>query len=184
MSKFKEIKTNFDGLVRIERTPIGDHRGFLERLFCVSNIKAWKNRKIFQINRTKTLQAGVIRGLHFQYPPFSECKYVTCLKGRVFDVALDLRLSSSTYGQCYKLELDSEKRNALIIPEGFAHGFQTLTTNVEMFYIHSAIYNSEYESGINAFTKDLSIQWPQVCSDISERDKVFPNLESFKGINL
>ena len=184
MNKFKEIKTNFSGLFEIERIPNGDHRGYLERLFCVNDLLAWKNRKIIQINRTKTLKRGVIRGLHFQYPPYAECKYVTCLNGRVFDVVLDLRCSSATYGQCYKLELDSEKHNALIIPEGFAHGFQTLTSNVEMLYIHSASYNPNAESGINALTEDLNFNWPLVCSNMSERDKTFPKLKNFKGIDL
>ena len=179
-----EIATKLSGLFVIEREPIRDDRGFLERLFCASELRCWGDRRISQINRTLTDNSGVIRGLHFQYSPYAEAKYVCCLTGIVFDVVLDLRKNSHTYGHFFSIELDASKHVALVIPEGCAHGFQTITDNVEMLYFHSCEYSPEHQSGINAFDESLNIPWPLGCKNISERDRSLPKLDSFKGLCL
>ncbi|MEQ8742965.1 dTDP-4-dehydrorhamnose 3,5-epimerase family protein [Parasphingorhabdus sp.] len=182
--RFITEKTPLDGVVHLTRNPIGDARGYLERLFCADDVPAWGSRPIAQINRTRTLKAGTLRGLHFQHPPNAECKYITCLSGRVYDVALDLRFGSKTYGQWYAVELVAEAHNALIIPEGFAHGFQTMSDNVEMLYLHSAPYAGAAEGGIDAIDVALNIRWPAPLSERSKRDAALPCLQDFEGITL
>jgi dTDP-4-dehydrorhamnose 3,5-epimerase len=183
-ARFIAEPTPLDGLVHLTRMPLGDSRGFLERVFCMQDVSAWQNRPIAQINRTRTERSGTLRGLHFQYPPHAECKYVTCLSGRVYDVALDLRLGSATYGQWYGVELAANAHNALIIPEGFAHGFQTLSDSVEMLYLHSAPYAGFAEGGIDALDLALNIGWPAPLTERSERDAALPQLQDFEGITL
>lgn len=182
--KFSYEKTQFAGLCHIVRHPIIDERGLFERLFCIDEVEPWEGRKIIQINQTLTKACGTIRGLHFQFPPNAECKYVTCIRGAVFDVAVDLRQNSKTYGQWFGCKLTSVARNALIIPEGFAHGFQTLENDVSMLYFHSEPYKKELESGIHPLDKDLAITWPISTSFLSERDKRLELFAEFKGILL
>lgn len=183
-ARFSAEQTPLEGVLHLTRTPIGDARGFLERIFCLEDVPAWGGRAIAQINRTRTQTRGTVRGLHFQYPPHAECKYVTCLSGKVFDVAMDLRAGVSTYGQWFGVELSGEAHNALIIPEGFAHGFQTLSDDVEMLYLHSAAYNGEAEGGINALDETLDINWPAEVTQLSGRDEALPALRDFKGVTL
>ena len=178
-----EFATELPGLFVIERKPVRDDRGFLERLLCTSGLRCWGNRRVIQINRTLTHNSGVIRGLHFQYSPHAEAKYVCCLKGIVFDVVLDLRKNSHTYGHFFSIELNASKHQALVIPEGCAHGFQTITDNVEMLYFHSCDYSPDHQSGINAFDESLNIPWPVGCTMISERDQSLPKFETFKGLS-
>ena len=173
----KELE--IDGLAHIIRNPIKDSRGYLERLFCINELSVWGNRPIKQINRTYTKEKGTIRGLHFQRPPHAECKFITCLSGSVFDVAIDLRTNSETYGEWFGVNLDANENNGLLIPEGFAHGFQTLNENVEMLYLHSERYNPKSESGINPLDNLINIKWPLNLKAISKKDK---SLENFKNI--
>ena len=179
-----EFATEIPGLFVIERDPIRDDRGLFERLLCTSGLKCWGERRVTQINRTLTDKCGVIRGLHFQYSPYAEAKYVCCLNGAVFDVVLDLRKNSHMYGNFFSTELSASKHKALIIPEGCAHGFQTITDNVEMVYFHSCDFSPEHQSGINAFDECLNIPWPEECTKISERDQSLPKFDSFKGLCL
>jgi len=181
--KFIEKVTEISGLVMIERVPASDNRGLFDKLFCVREISSWKNRPIMQINRSKTKRKGVIRGLHFQRIPHSEYKLVTCLKGSVMDVILDLRKSSPTYGKSFSLEMTQSNNISLLIPPGCAHGFQTLSNDVEMIYVHSAVYSVEHEDGINSLDRTLKINWPLPCTERSERDKslkAFDKLEDIK----
>ena len=173
----KELE--IDGLAYIKRNPIKDSRGYLERLFCINELSVWGNRSIKQINRTYTKEKGTIRGLHFQRPPHAECKYITCLSGSVFDVAIDLRTNSATYGEWFGVNLDAKENNGLLIPEGFAHGFQTLNENVEMLYLHSEKHSPKSESGINPLDNLINIKWPLNLKAISKKDK---SLENFKNI--
>ncbi len=181
-SRFTVEQTTLEGVVHLKRNPIGDARGFVERLFCIKEIADWGGRAIKQINRTRTLNRGTLRGLHFQYPPHGECKYVTCLSGRVFDVAVDLRRGAATYGAWFGAELSGDTHNALVIPEGFAHGFLTLTDNVEMLYLHSAAYNADAEGGVNALDAMLGIDWPIPIAERSARDETLPLMRDFEGI--
>lgn len=184
MNKFNENETPFNGLFTITKNIIGDDRGYLERLYCTEELLSWGNRKVAQVNRTFTEKRGTIRGLHFQKPPFLEAKLICCLAGAVMDVALDLRLGSITFGQVFIIELEAEKHNAVLIPEGFAHGFQTLTPAVEMLYFHSEVYSSSHESGINVFDESLKINWQLPCTQISDRDKSFKIFGEFEGITI
>jgi len=173
MKRFKFQNSSLDGLFVSERYHIGDNRGFLSRLWCKDAYKeiGWNIDNIVQINHTYTAKKGTIRGMHFQKKPFEEKKIVSCIRGSIFDVAIDLRKNSSTYLSWYGLELSSDNKLMLNIPEGFAHGFQTLEDNVELIYFHSCEYNQEYESGVSPFDKKIGIEWPLPVSVISEKDK-------------
>lgn len=184
MSKFFEKKTGFSGLYKIEKLPVDDPRGSFERLYCPLELSSWNSRPIAQINRSLSPKKGTIRGLHFQNLPFCDAKLIFCLRGKVFDVALDLRYGSNTFGKYFSMELDASENNAVLIPEGFAHGFQTMTANVEILYIHSAPYKANHESGINVFDSNLEINWPENCNEISNRDLNFDELSKCKGIHI
>ena len=182
--RLSQTETPLSGLFEVKRAPHVDGRGFLERVFCTSELSEWQKRPVVQINRTLTEEKGTLRGMHFQKPPFAECKYVSCLAGAVYDVAVDLRVGSTTFGKWFGLELKSEDHNALLIPEGFAHGFQALTDDVEMLYLHSAAYAPDAEGGLNALDPELGIDWPMPPSNQSTRDASLMRLAEFGGISL
>ena len=186
MSRFVLHSTPINGLQVIERQPIGDSRGLLERLFCQETLNSFlQGKTIRQINRTLTQNKGTVRGLHFQYPPFVETKIVTCLKGQVWDLAVDLRRGSSTFLQFHAVLLSEDNHQSYLIPEGFAHGFQTLTPDCEMFYFHTADYKAEAEGALNACDPRLAINWPEHITDRSERDKNHAMLtDDFHGMDL
>ncbi len=170
----------------IHRHPLGDDRGYLERMFCSAELQSViADRKIVQINHTKTAKTGAVRGMHFQYPPHAEMKLVSCLRGKVFDVAIDLRRDSPSFLKWHAEILSEDNHKTFAIPEGFAHGFQTLTPDCEMLYFHTADYNIEAEGSLNACDPRLAINWPQPISDRSERDKNHAMLtDDFHGMDL
>lgn len=186
MSRFTIFDTPIADLKIVERQQLGDSRGFLSRFFCAEELAAagW-HKSIAQINQTVTQKQGTIRGMHFQRPPHAEMKLVTCLRGAVWDVAVDLRAGSKTFLRWHAVELSASNRCALLIPEGFAHGFQTLADDCELIYLHSAAYASLAEAGLNSKDPMLSINWPLAVSDISARDTHHPMLNHlFKGVAL
>ena len=186
MSRFTVTSLSLSGLRCITRQRLGDSRGFLSRLFCSEELAAagWQ-RPIAQINHTLTAQPGTIRGLHFQNPPHAEMKLVSCIRGEVWDVAVDLRTNSPTYLQWHAEVLSAENGRALLIPEGFAHGFQTLTENCELLYLHSAAYAQGAEGGLRFNDPQLNITWPGPVAEISARDQAHPFLTpDFKGLDL
>ena len=186
MTSFLIIDTPIIGLKVIQRKPIGDGRGYLARIFCADQLKnaGWQ-KTIAQINQTVTKKRGTIRGMHFQNTPYAEMKLVSCLQGEIWDVAVDLRKNSPTFLQWYAEKLTSENCRALLIPEGFAHGFQTLSDNCELIYLHSAPYFREAEAGIRSNDPMLNISWPLEFFEISTRDLEYPLLsEQFTGIEL
>jgi len=186
MSRFVFHRSPIDGLQVIERQHIGDERGFLERVFCQETVGSFvQGKTIRQINRTLTHRKGSVRGLHFQYPPYAEIKIVTCLRGQVWDVAVDLRRGSPTFLKHHAVLLSEDNGLSYIIPEGFAHGFQTLTSDCEMFYFHTTDYHPESEGALNAVDPLLSIPWPESIFERSERDMAHAMLhEDFKGVEL
>ena len=186
MSQFSIIDTPIKGLKVIERRSIEDSRGFLARIFCADELKlAGWSKPIAQINQTVTRKKGAVRGMHFQPPPYSEMKLVSCLQGEIWDVAVDLRKNSPTFLKWHAEKLSEENCRALLIPEGFAHGFQTLAENCELIYLHSAAYIREADTGIHTNDPMLSIAWPLDIIEISERDSDHPLLTNkFKGIQL
>ena len=167
--------TPLAGLWRVQRLRKGDTRGFFSRFFDAASFAdaGWPG-KIEQINHTRTERAGTVRGMHFQREPHAEWKYVSCLAGAVFDVAVDLRAKSATYGQWFGTVLSEENGESLLIPAGFAHGFQTLVAGCELLYLHSTCYAPHAEGGIDALDPSLEIAWPLPVSVRSDRDIGLP----------
>jgi dTDP-4-dehydrorhamnose 3,5-epimerase len=186
MSRFGIADTPLSGLRTIERTPRSDERGFLTRLFCSEELQAagW-NKPIAQINQTMTRRSGAVRGMHFQFPPHAEIKLVSCIRGEVWDVALDLRRGSPTFLKWFGARLSPGNGRALLIPEGFAHGFQALAEDSELIYFHSCAYHAESEGGINPQDPRVAINWPCAIAEMSARDRGHPMLSpDFEGISL
>jgi len=185
-SRFNILDTPLANLRVLQRIPIGDSRGFLERLFCSDELQMLAPHKhIAQINHTLTASVGTVRGMHFQRPPHAEIKFVSCLRGEVFDVAVDLRHNSLTFLHWHAEVLSESNHKTLVIPEGFAHGFQTLTDNCEMLYFHTHSYHPEAEGGLNPQDPRLAITWPLAFDVVSDRDAAHPLLvESFSGMVL
>jgi dTDP-4-dehydrorhamnose 3,5-epimerase len=184
MSRFVIEKTPIDGLQVIHRQLIGDERGYLERMFCSDELNIGR-RSIMQINHTLTAKAGTVRGMHFQHPPYAEMKLVTCLRGEVFDVAVDLRKGSPTFLLWHGEILSENNHRTLCIPEGFAHGFQTLTDACELIYLHTAVYAPDAEGGLNALDPRLAIAWQMPITEQSVRDQQHSMLTSdFSGLSV
>ena len=172
------------GLKRVARQRLGDDRGFFARLFCAEELRAagW-SAAIAQINHTMTARKGTVRGLHFQRPPHAEMKLVSCVRGEVFDVAIDLRRGSPTFLKWHAEHLSAGNNTAMLIPQGFAHGFLALTDDAELIYCHSAAYDAASEGGINPRDPKLAIGWPLPIAEMSARDAAAPMLDaSFTGL--
>jgi dTDP-4-dehydrorhamnose 3,5-epimerase len=186
MSRFAITDLPLAGLKLVERQRLGDSRGFLSRLFCAEELAAAGWRKpIAQINQTYTGMRGTVRGMHWQHPPHAEMKLVSCIRGEVWDVAVDVRAGSPTFLQWHAQCLSAAYGLALLIPEGFAHGFQTLTADVELLYCHSAAYNARAEVGLNPQDARLAINWPLPITELSARDADHALIESgFKGVSF
>jgi len=174
------------GLKRIERQRLSDARGFLSRLFCAEELGAagW-NKPIVQINHTYTAGRGTVRGMHFQYPPHAEMKLVSCIRGEVWDVAVDIRAGSKTFLRWHAESLSADNGRALLIPQGFAHGFQALTDDAELLYCHSVAYDAAAEGALNPKDPMLTIPWPLQIAELSLRDSQHSMLnEGFAGVAL
>jgi dTDP-4-dehydrorhamnose 3,5-epimerase len=185
MSRFEIHSTPFEGLKVIQRTAVGDARGFLARIFCAEELAAGWAWPIAQINHTLTKIPGTVRGMHFQFPPKAEAKLVSCIRGAVWDVAVDIRQGSPTFLRWHAEELSVANQRALLIPPGFAHGFQTLESDSELMYLHSAPYDPACEGALNPLDSVLGISWPVEISNISEKDSHRAMLEpSFVGVSL
>lgn len=182
--KFNEI--SLTGAYVIELEPFQDQRGLFARIFCQKEFQAIGfDKQIVQINHSITRQQGAIRGMHYQRPPACEIKIIRCVQGAVFDVMVDIRAGSSTFLQWHGVELSKNNMHMVYIPEGFAHGFQTLADNAELIYHHSAFYSPEYEQGFRYNDPGVSIRWPLPVSEISQRDVNHPFLsDDFRGIKL
>lgn len=169
-------ETGFDGLFIIEPEIFIDNRGYFFESF---NIEKLKNAGIsfnpVQDNESQSVK-GVIRGLHYQLNPFAQSKLIRVINGKIFDVAIDLRRKSSTYGKWFGIELDSEKKNQLFIPSGFAHGFSVLSDIAVIQYKCDNIYKPEFERGISLNDKEIGIDWKTDFKDaiISGKDKISP----------
>jgi dTDP-4-dehydrorhamnose 3,5-epimerase len=185
MDNFKFVKTNFDDLFVVERNPIHDSRGFFDKLFCSEDFSTYFDSSIKQINLSKTNKIGTLRGLHFQKYPFIEKKFVSCIRGKIFDVVVDIRKNSPTFLMHYSTVLSSDSSHSLLIPEGFAHGFQSIEENSKILYMHSENYQPKFESGLNCLDPILKIDWPLPVSERSERDKEFSFIsKDFLGLDI
>jgi dTDP-4-dehydrorhamnose 3,5-epimerase len=184
-SRFVISSTPLAGLTVIERKPIGDSRGLFERLFCADEFAAVGIPiRIAQANRTITSRKGTVRGMHFQRAPYAETKLVSCIAGKVFDVAVDLRRGSPTFLRWHAEELSADTYRSLLIPAGFAHGLQTLTDNCAILYFHSAAYAADAEGGVHPSDARIAIEWPLPIAEMSQRDRGHPQLPSnFEGLD-
>ncbi|MDP1526747.1 MAG: dTDP-4-dehydrorhamnose 3,5-epimerase [Rhodocyclaceae bacterium] len=183
--RFDLIDTILTGLKLLQRKPIGDNRGYLDRMFCTEELEPLlAGQSIVQVNHTLTAACGTVRGLHFQYPPHAETKFVSCLRGEVFDVAVDLRRDSPTFLRWHGEILSADNHRTLMIPKGYAHGFQTLSDNCEMLYFHTAAYHAESEGGLHPLDARLDIAWPLTVKALSLRDSSHPLINNdFLGVS-
>lgn len=173
----KITEKKLKGLFEIELNPFEDHRGFFMRTYD-SNIliKFGLNKVWVQENHSSSINKGIIRGLHFQFPPHTDAKLIRCIRGEIFDVVVDIRKNSPTFGEWESVLLSEKNKKSLFIPRGFAHGFCTLTEHCDIIYKHDNFYNKDYDAGIFWNDEDLKIGWPVDSPIISERDA---NLQRF-----
>lgn len=170
-----QAKTDIPGCQLSANLIFPDARGQFRKILNDSTSESLTtDSAIRQVNMSSTNQAGTIRGMHIQIAPRLESKLVTCLSGRIFDVVVDCRPESRTFGQWRSWILDADKFNTLVIPKGCAHGFQTLTDDVTLLYLHTEAYDPMNDKVMNPFSAELGIEWPIECSMISERDKFAP----------
>jgi len=169
-----------------ELTPFIDNRGFFARTYCEAELKNINvSQTLTQINHSRTVQVGTVRGMHFQYPPHAEIKMVRCLVGAIFDVVIDIRKNSDTFLQWFGEYLTPDNFKMMVIPAGFAHGFQVIEPNSELLYFHTASYAPESESGILFNDEKVGITWPIKATELSDRDRNHEKLdENFTGIVL
>jgi len=174
-----------DGPVRIELDRRSDDRGFFARLFCTEEFRKHDlEHEWVQINNSLTMDKGMVRGLHFQRAPSAEVKLVRCVRGSIYDVAVDLRDGSPTYGEWRAAELTAENRSMLYIPAGFGHGFQALESGSEIIYFNSAAYAPELEGGLRFDDTQVEIDWPLNAVGLSDRDNQLPTLEHLQPIAI
>jgi len=179
VEKMKITKTHLDGVVIIEPTVFGDHRGwFMETYSQTKFEEVGINLKFVQDNQSFSATKGTLRGLHYQLNPKAQTKLVRCTKGSIFDVAVDIRQGSPSYGQWFGIELTAENKKQFLIPQGFAHGFMTLTDDVEVQYKVDELYAPECDRGIIWNDPSIRIEWPiDITPVLSEKDKNAPLLK-------
>ncbi|MFA5749926.1 MAG: dTDP-4-dehydrorhamnose 3,5-epimerase [Candidatus Shapirobacteria bacterium] len=178
------LKTKIEGLIIIEPSVFPDDRGFFmenynQKIFAENGIDV----VFVQDNHSRSVK-GVLRGLHFQKPPFAQDKLVHCTRGEVLDVAVDIRKNSPTFGQYEAVLLSEENKTMLFIPKGFAHAFLVLSDMADFQYKCSNFYNKESEDGILWNDPEINIDWPKLESEfiLSDKDKLWPSLEEFKNL--
>jgi dTDP-4-dehydrorhamnose 3,5-epimerase len=179
------LPTALPGVLIVETELRRDSRGSFARLFCAEELASVLGaRQILQINLSQTRQEGAVRGLHFQHRPHAEMKLIRCLKGKVWDVAVDLRAGSSTLLQWHAEELSPDNARMMVVPEGCAHGFQTLDPDCELLYLHTAVHVPESEDGIAWNDPKVGISWPlplPAADGLSHRDQHLPMLSAVFG---
>lgn len=171
-------ETILEGAYVIHLERIEDERGFFARSFCQREFAAYRLKvDVAQCNVSFNKQKGTLRGMHFQLPPRAEAKLVRCTRGAIYDVIIDLRPDSPSYCQWVAVELTADNFAALYIPEGFAHGFQTLQDNSEVLYLMFGFYAPDYASGVRWDDPAFGIQWPLTNPILSEKDRSYPLFE-------
>lgn len=176
--------TILQGSYAIDLEPFNDERGWFARFYCKDEFKEIGHDKEWvQLNHSVTYKKGALRGMHFQIAPYRETKMVRCISGAVYDVILDLRKDSETFLKWFGIELSADNKKMLYIPEGFAHGFQCLSSDCQLIYFHTEFYHPGAEGGIRYNDPIVGIEWPLEITAVSQRDKQHPLLdENFKGI--
>ncbi len=171
----KFIETKLKGAYIIEPERLEDERGFFARTFCQKEFEAnGLNTRLVQCSISYNKRRGTLRGMHYQFAPMAEAKLVRCTRGAVYDVIIDMRQKSSTYCKWVAVELTADNRLMLYIPEGFAHGFQTLEDDTEVFYQMSEFYSPEHTRGVRQDDSAFGIEWPLNTKIISEKDQNYP----------
>lgn len=180
----KFIETEIKGLFIIFHKKIEDDRGFFTRTYCKNMFSEISFEKEFvQFNHSFNKQKGTVRGMHYQLPPFSETKLIRCVQGSVFDVAVDIRQNSPTFLQYFGIILSEKNMTSILIPEGFAHGFQALESNSSLIYHHTAFYKPEADAGIRHDDSEININWQLPVINLSKKDMSYPLINTnFKGI--
>lgn len=169
------LATQLEGVFEITSDIRKDDRGSFLRAFDLEQLQEiLDGQSVFQVNVSTTTRKGTIRGMHMQKEPFSEFKIVRCLKGSAFDVAVDMRPNSKSFLEWTAINLSSQENNAIFIPMGFAHGFQTLEDDTALLYIHSSGYSPESEVGFSYDDPSLGIDWPLEPRNMSEKDRAYP----------
>ena len=178
--------TPLSGLFEIDQPAVGDARGRFTRLFCEQAFAPIRSHLHFtQINWSHTQGCGSLRGLHYQKPPAAEAKLIRCLRGRVYDVAVDVRADSPTFLRWHAVELAEDNNRAFFLPEGFAHGFQALTDEAQLLYMHTAPWAPDCEAGLRYDDPLLAIAWPLPVAQLSARDQSHPLIApGFAGIRI
>jgi dTDP-4-dehydrorhamnose 3,5-epimerase len=179
-------KTLLNGIYIIELETFNDERGLFARTFCKKEFSKIDHSKEFvQFNHSITHKKGTVRGMHYQMPPFSEIKLIRCIRGSVYDVVIDIREGSPTFLKHFSIELSEANMLSIYVPEGFAHGFQTLEDNTQLIYHHTAYYVPGHEAGIRYDDPVIGIQWPLPVAVITEKDMNHRLLNNqFKGIKI
>jgi dTDP-4-dehydrorhamnose 3,5-epimerase len=182
--KFNELP--LQGAYIITTEPFIDNRGMFERVFCKREIASIRHKKeIVQINHSITRKKGSIRGMHYQIPPSTEIKIIKAIKGTVYDVIIDVRRNSPTFLKFHGENISHDNLKSIYIPEGFAHGFQTLEDGCELLYFHTSFYDQQNERSIRYDEPTISINWPLKVADVSDKDRNYPFLNnSFEGVAL
>lgn len=180
------ISTHIEGLFIIELKKLEDERGLFARTFCKNEFKQIGFDKEFvQFNHSFNKHKGTIRGMHFQQAQYSETKLIRCIQGAVYDVALDLRAGSATFLQYFGIELSDSNMKSILIPEGFAHGFQTLEDDTALIYHHTQYYTAGADAGVRFDDPALRIEWKMPVIMVSEKDRSYTLIDQyFKGITI
>jgi dTDP-4-dehydrorhamnose 3,5-epimerase len=171
--------TDIDGLYYVDIDRLEDDRGFFGRAFCRQEFKEkGLESEVCQANISYNQSAGTLRGMHYQKPPYQESKFIRCIRGSIYDVAIDLRKNSPTYCHWFGIELSDENRTALFVPKDFAHGFLTLTDDTEVIYMVSQSYAPNAEAGVRWDDPFFGISWPVNPSLVSSKDAQWPDFST------
>ncbi len=174
----KLIETKLGGVYIIELEPFADERGFYKRLWGKDELTNFGlDAELNNVGLSSNKRGGTVRGMHYQAAPFAETKIVQCVRGKVFDVVLDIRRDSETFGKWISVELSAENNRAIYIPKGLAHGFQTLADDSEVLYFISEKYDKESGRGVRWNDLQFGIEFPLAVSVINERDKTYADFE-------
>ena len=176
----KKCSTSLDGVHLLQATVIEDDRGGFSEFFKSSTFEDLGLPSQFLQDNYSTSHRGVVRGLHFQVHPFAQGKLVTCVRGAIYDVVVDLRPGSTSFGKWVSVELSEDRFEALYVPEGFAHGFQSLENQSGVFYKCTNVYSKAHEEGIVYNDPELEICWPLPSPIVSSKDLELPSFEEWK----
>jgi dTDP-4-dehydrorhamnose 3,5-epimerase len=172
-------ETPIAGAFLIDLEPRGDERGFFARFFCEREFGAHGLSTHFvQANNSLSARRGTLRGMHYQLAPKAETKVVRCLRGALFDIVLDLRKGSPTFGKSFGAELSADNRRMMYVPKGFGHGFVTLTDDTEALYLVDEFYSPEHERGVRWDDPKFGIQWPVAPVVMSDKDRAYRDFDA------